>query len=386
MFRRPGSARKAAGILASSRELMNQVEPIRMKFGGLQNDAVTTQLNEDPYADLRRLIAEQSEQVQKPGLGTFLQNLGMGAIQSEFVDPNRSTVQNLLAAVPGAITDLRKMEEKADQTELSLAQARGKIAAEENQLIAQRQLMAQRDAAMTDRIRGQLFGSDRVQDYLTSIGVTYGTNPKTGQPVATFKDKSFTSLGDLREALDLDQNTDIDVILGTQKRPGAPTELEQIVTDRLDPTVPLAQRIASSNLYVNKFSEEERAAIRGNSAIDVFTTYPEFAGAVRTGKVERFNPGKTQSYQGDTADLLKDVFDESVESRMDGDDVTAFVQEAIDGEPEIVFVDSSSEDEFGSTIGRLTYEKFQKLEPELRDDITRNFPGVKTKIDEILKK
>ena len=88
MFRRPRPAREASGILASSQELINQVLPLRMENGG------------DPFAELRKLIEAQSAQTKEPGFRELIRSLGVGALQSEFADPSRGTVENFARALP----------------------------------------------------------------------------------------------------------------------------------------------------------------------------------------------------------------------------------------------------------------------------------------------
>tara|TARA_R100001480_G_scaffold3052_1_gene8265 strand:+ start:2665 stop:3945 length:1281 start_codon:yes stop_codon:yes gene_type:complete len=104
MFRRPGSARKAAGILASSQELMNQVEPLRMNVGG----------SVDALAEYQRMLMEQATR-QRPG--NFLTDLGINMAKSALVNPQLGTTDAAIAGLTGAFDQAgsRRKEEEARQ-------------------------------------------------------------------------------------------------------------------------------------------------------------------------------------------------------------------------------------------------------------------------------
>ena len=97
MFRRPGSARKAAGILASSQDLMNQVEPIRMAPGGF-------------VEEYEKMLLKQME--QKPR-GNILTDLGLATAQAALQNPGLGTTESLAAGLTQAIP----MQTKRQYTE-----------------------------------------------------------------------------------------------------------------------------------------------------------------------------------------------------------------------------------------------------------------------------
>jgi len=122
MFRRPGSARKAAGILASSRELMNQVEPIRMDSGGLQNDAVAQR---DFLAEYEKLLLERAK--KQPFSGNFLTDLGLGAVTASLQNPNLGTLESIAAGLTQALPMQTKRRQAEDARELALLEGQMKI-------------------------------------------------------------------------------------------------------------------------------------------------------------------------------------------------------------------------------------------------------------------
>ena len=113
MFRRPGSARKAAGILASSQELMNQVEPIRMAPGGFVNDAVGER---DLLAEYEKLLLEQAGR-KTPG--NFLTDLGINMVTSALTNPELGKTEAAIAGLTGAFAQATKRREKEDARELA---------------------------------------------------------------------------------------------------------------------------------------------------------------------------------------------------------------------------------------------------------------------------
>lgn len=122
MFRRPGSARKAAGILASSQDLMNQVEPIRMAPGGLQNDAVAER---DFLAEYEKLLLERAG--KQPFSGNFLTDLGLGAVTASLQNPNLGTLESIAAGLTQALPMQTKRRQVEDARELSLLEGQMKI-------------------------------------------------------------------------------------------------------------------------------------------------------------------------------------------------------------------------------------------------------------------
>tara|TARA_R100001509_G_scaffold49394_2_gene26893 strand:- start:1042 stop:2337 length:1296 start_codon:yes stop_codon:yes gene_type:complete len=113
MFRRPGSARKAAGILASSQELMNQVEPVRMNIGGSVNNAVAER---DILAEYEKLLLEQTGR-KTPG--NFLTDLGINMATSALTNPQLGKTDAAIAGLTGAFAQATKRKEKEDARELA---------------------------------------------------------------------------------------------------------------------------------------------------------------------------------------------------------------------------------------------------------------------------
>lgn len=124
MFRRPGSARTAAGILASSQELINQVMPIRMKPGGLQNDAVAERdkavaeamAQGDPLLEFEKLLMEQAGR-KTPG--NFLTDLGINMATSALSNPQLSTTDAAVAGLTGAFGQAAKRDKEEEARKLT---------------------------------------------------------------------------------------------------------------------------------------------------------------------------------------------------------------------------------------------------------------------------
>ena len=181
MFRRPRPAREASGILASSQELINQVLPLRMQGGG------------DPFAELKKLIERQSASIEEPGFLDLLQSLGVGALQSEAIDPSRSTLQNLARALPFALESLDKKELAADQRALALAQASGQLTQMEKELqIAQNEALRKAQKLNIDEFNARL--TTPVKNALASMGVDF--SPRTNQLMFKGKETNLTELQD----------------------------------------------------------------------------------------------------------------------------------------------------------------------------------------------
>ena len=179
MFRRPRPAREASGILASSQELINQVLPLRMQSGG------------DPFAKLKALIERQSASIEEPGFLDLLQSLGVGALQSEAVDPSRSTLQNLARALPFALESLDKKELAADQRALALAQASGQLTQMEKELeIAQNEALRKNQKQKIDEFNARL--TNKTKEALVQAGV--GFSPTTNSLIFGGKVTSISEL------------------------------------------------------------------------------------------------------------------------------------------------------------------------------------------------
>jgi len=116
MFRKPGAAKRALGILASSQELANTVEPMRMANGGLaelrfqrlqqlQEELASLRQKKEPFGGdfaIRRRIEQIENQIQNivqqaqaqrqptaPTQGRFSQDVGagVGAVASKAFQP-----------------------------------------------------------------------------------------------------------------------------------------------------------------------------------------------------------------------------------------------------------------------------------------------------------
>tara|TARA_R100001509_G_scaffold165668_1_gene148742 strand:+ start:1980 stop:3152 length:1173 start_codon:yes stop_codon:yes gene_type:complete len=157
MFRRPGSARKAAGILASSRELMNQVEPIRMAPGGLQNDAVAER---DFLAKYEQLLLEQAQ--KKPFSGNFLTDLGLGAVTASLQNPNLGTLESIAAGLTQALPMQTKRRQAEDARELALLEGQMKIETARTE----REKRARED----EKARAAIFGAQYTDATLNALG------------------------------------------------------------------------------------------------------------------------------------------------------------------------------------------------------------------------
>lgn len=111
MFRRPGSARKAAGILASSRELMNQVEPIRLDSGGF-------------VEQYEKMLIDQ---MQRKPRGNILTDLGLATAQAALQNPELGTTESIVAGLTQAIPMQTKRQETEDARKRALLEGRLKL-------------------------------------------------------------------------------------------------------------------------------------------------------------------------------------------------------------------------------------------------------------------
>ncbi len=111
MFRRPGSARKAAGILASSQDLMNQVEPIRMAPGGF-------------VEEYEKMLLKQME--QKPR-GNILTDLGLATAQAALQNPGLETTESLAAGLTQAIPMQTKRQDTEDVRKRAILEGQLKL-------------------------------------------------------------------------------------------------------------------------------------------------------------------------------------------------------------------------------------------------------------------
>ena len=237
MFRRPRPAREASGILASSQELMNQVLPLRMKAGG------------DPFAELKALIERQSASIEEPGFLDLLQSLGVGALQSEAIDPSRSTLQNLARALPLALQSLDKKEAASDQRALALAQASGQLTQMEKELqIAQNEALRKGQKLNIDEFNARF--TTPVKNALASMGVDF--SPRTNELMFKGKETNLNQLLDSETSpLNKDQRQ-----LITQAMSGLTEDLSigNILTD---PTASrsLKQQLAFTSIQDLEFTE-----------------------------------------------------------------------------------------------------------------------------------
>ena len=365
MFRRPRPAREASGILASSQELINQVLPLRMNSGG------------DPFAELKKLIEAQSAETKEPGFRELIRSLGVGALQSEFADPSRGTVENFARALPFALESVDKKRDEARAQALALAQARGKIASEERSLQAAQQLAAQRDLTMTNELIRNKFGSDKLTDFLRSTGVSFGINEK-GVPVAQFNGKQATNPVELKKLLPQNTLKTFDAL--AEGSPGGLSIMDRLRSDKSDTSLPFVERIDAMTQFVKDVSgggKNEARAARSRQFLEL-QKFPEFVAS--GGKdVEMAMKGAPSGDTKTTAKFLKGVLNNDRINVVDRLGVFA-LNDPVTNEPTILFMEMGASEGFGQVFGRLTLDQFEKLSANERETIELNFPGTTARV------
>lgn len=364
MFRRPRPAREASGILASSQELINQVLPLRMQNGG------------DPFAELKKLIEAQSAETKEPGFRELIRSLGVGALQSEFADPSRGTVENFARALPFALESVDKKRDEARAQALALAQARGKIASEERSLQAASQLAQQRDLTMTKELIRNKFGSDKLTDFLRSEGINFGINDK-GVPVAEYKGKQAADPIELKKLLPQNILTTFEAIAeGTS---GGLALQDRQLAGKKDHTIPLNQRFDIMGQFIQTQSGGDKrvAEVTRSRQIEDIVRYPEFAG-LKDDKFElpmddgRTAPSGKARFLGRL--LNKEIDDIGLLGAFAETDVST-------GKPRVLFYEIGSSRAFGQRYGELSADQYDKLDPRDRQALELAFPQLRDKLE-----
>jgi len=367
MFRRPRPAREASGILASSQELINQVLPLRMNSGG------------DPFAELKKLIEAQSAQTKEPGFRELIRSLGVGALQSEFADPSRGTVENFARALPFALESVDKKKDEARAQALALAQARGKIASEERSLQAAQQLAAQRDLTMTNELIRNSFGSDKLTDFLRSEGISFGINDK-GVPVAQYKGKQAADPIELKKLLPQNIVTTFESI--AEGSPGGLALQDRQLIGKKDPTIPLNQRFDIMGQFIQtQASGDKRVAqVTRSRQIEDIVRYPEFVG-LKDDKFElpmddeRTAPSGKERFLGRLLD--KEIDDIELLGAFAEIDVTT-------GKPRILFYEIGTSRTFGQRYGELSADQYNELKSRDRQALNIAFPQLRDKLKALM--
>ena len=174
MFRRPGSARKAAGILASSRELMNQVEPIRMAPGGF-------------VEQYEKMLIDQ---MQRKPRGNILTDLGLATAQAALQNPGLGTTESIAAGLTQAIPMQTKRQETEDTRKLAILE--GQLKLESEKRAREKEV---RDTATSEAAIFKALYTDDTREALSMMGFT--PDFKSGK----FKDAKgdLYSISDIQE-------------------------------------------------------------------------------------------------------------------------------------------------------------------------------------------
>ena len=354
MFRRPRPAREASGILASSQELINQVLPLRMENGG------------DPFAELRKLIEAQSAQTKEPGFRELIRSLGVGALQSEFADPSRGTVENFARALPFALESVDKKRDEARAQALALAQARSKLGAEERNLESQQQLMLQRDIQIKNALINNTFGSGTV-DYLRGKGVTFSVNPKTGSPVAQIGGKTASNTAGLLEILPSNVRQELEFTTGPR------AQEERTRVRFADQTKPTIDRIRAGLEIIKESSggDNTLAVTSRTNLLPVIRGFSAYQGEFLGNSLPLLDEtGKTAVTTSLNTFLKKSGISQTTPKSTDR--VLAFI-EGTGEDRKILFMDGDTGRRFGRFIGEITVKDFEKLDTDKQNSLVQAF-------------